>query len=193
MAWAFAPPTERARVLHAHHEAAREAMAYIAAEIGRARLGKAGQDGVEPGHVAWLEFTHHTARRTAVTVQGGEIRIDPDRSSPGDPDLHTHFLIPNAVFCESGRVGSLDTAAIGGFIFEADGVYQALLGQKLRDAGFAVELDPATGAARMPVIPDAVRTLFSKRSAPARHSPARRPRIARKTGTACRRRSGTPG
>jgi hypothetical protein len=165
VAWAFAPPTERARVLHAHHEAAREAMAYIAAEIGRARLGKAGQDGVEPGHVAWLEFTHHTARRTAVTVQDGAIRIDPDRSSPGDPDLHTHFLIPNAVFCDSGRVGSLDTAAIGGFIFEADAVYQALLGQKLRDAGFAVELDPATGAARMPVIPDSVRTLFSKRSA----------------------------
>ena len=165
VAWAFAPPTERARILHAHHEAAREAMAYIAAEIGRARLGKAGQDGVEPGHVAWLEFTHHTARRTAVTVQDGAIRIDPDRSSPGDPDLHTHFLIPNAVFCDSGRVGSLDTAAIGGFIFEADAVYQALLGQKLRDAGLAVELDPATGAARMPVIPDAIRTLFSKRSA----------------------------
>ena len=165
VAWAFAPATERARILHAHHEAAREAMAYIATEIGRARLGKAGQDGVEPGHVAWLEFTHHTARRTAVTVQDGEIRIDPDRSSPGDPDLHTHFLVPNAVFCESGRVGSLDTAAIGGFIFEADAVYQALLGQKLRDAGFAIDLDPETGAARMPVVPDAIRTLFSKRSA----------------------------
>ena len=163
--WAFAPPTERAKILNAHHEAAREAMAYIAAEIGKARLGKAGQDGAEPGHVAWLEFTHHTARRTAVTVRDGEIRIDPDRSSPGDPDLHTHFLVPNAVFCESGRVGSLDTAAIGGFIFEADAVYQALLGQKLRDAGFEVALDPATGAARMPVVPDAIRTLFSKRSA----------------------------
>jgi hypothetical protein len=165
VAWAFALPTERARILHAHHEAAREAMAYIAAEVGKARLGKAGQDGAEPGHVAWLEFTHHTARRTAVTVQDGEVRIDPDRSSPGDPDLHTHFLIPNAVFCESGRVGSLDTAAIGGFIFEADAVYQALLGQKLRDAGFAVDLDRETGAARMPVIPDTIRTLFSKRSA----------------------------
>ena len=165
VAWAFAPPTERARILHAHHEAARETMAYIAAEIGRARLGKAGQDGAESGHIAWLEFTHHTARRTAVTVQDGAIRIDPDRSSPGDPDLHTHFLVPNAVFCESGRVGSLDTAAIGGFIFEADAIYQALLGQKLRDVGVAVELDPATGAARMPVIPDDIRTLFSKRSA----------------------------
>jgi TrwC relaxase len=165
VAWAFAPPTERAKILYAHHEAAREVMAYIAAEIGKARVGKAGQDGAEPGHVAWLEFTHHTARRTAVTVRDGEIRIDRDRSSPGDPDLHTHFLVPNAVFCESGRVGSLDTAAIGGFIFEADAVYQALLGQKLRDAGFAVDLDHETGAARMPVIPDTIRTLFSKRSA----------------------------
>lgn len=165
VAWAFAQPTERAMILNAHHEAAREAMEYIAAEIGNARIGKAGQDGAEPGHVAWLEFTHHTARRTAVTVQNGVVRIDPDRSSPGDPDLHTHFLIPNAVFCDSGRVGSLDTAAIGGFIFEADAIYQALLGQKLRDVGFGVDLDLKTGAATLPAIPERIRTLFSKRSA----------------------------
>src|SRR3954467_9779081 len=63
-----------------------------------------------------LEFTHHTSRRTPFPVEDGEIRISPNASAPGDPDLHTHFLIPNAVFCESGRVGSLDTAAIGGFI-----------------------------------------------------------------------------
>jgi len=52
-----------------------------------------------------------------------------DASAPGDPELHTHFLIPNAVFCDSGRVGSLDTAAIGGFIFEADAFYQPRLAQ----------------------------------------------------------------
>ena len=87
-----------------------------------------------------------------------------DGGIAGDPDLHTHFLMPNAVFCDSGRVGSLDTAAIKGFIFEADGVYHARLGQKLRDVGFEVELDERTGAARMPVIPDDIRALFSKRT-----------------------------
>ena len=92
------------------------------------------------------------------------MKLAQDEGAPGDPDLHTHFLIPNAVFCESGRVGSLDTAAIGGFIHEADAFYQACITQNLRDTGFEVELDQKTGAARMPIIPDEVRTLFSKRT-----------------------------
>ena len=86
------------------------------------------------------------------------------KPAPGDPDLHTHFLIPNAVFCESGRVGSLDTAAIAGMIFKADAEYHARLGQKLRDAAFDVALDDKTGAARMTAIPRDVSMLFSKRS-----------------------------
>jgi conjugative relaxase-like TrwC/TraI family protein len=164
VAWAFAEPVEQARIYHAHIEAAREAVGYIAAEIGKARVGKGGRDGAVPGHVAWLEFTHHTSRRTQFTVEAGAIKISPSATAPGDPDLHTHFLLPNSVFCDNGKVGSLDTAAIGGFIFEADAFYQARLGQKLRDAGFAIELDPKTGAARLTAVPDEIRTLFSKRT-----------------------------
>lgn len=159
VAWAFAPPVERARIFNAHIEAAREAVAYIAAEIGQARLGDGGEDGREAGHVTWLEFTHHTSRR--VQVRNGDMTTD---MGPADPNLHTHHLIPNAVFCPSGKVGSLDTAAIGGFIFEADAFYQARLGQKLRDAGFEVELDHRTGAARMPIVPDEIVAMFSKRT-----------------------------
>jgi hypothetical protein len=51
VAWAFASPVEQARIYNAHLEAAREAVGYIASEVGRARLGSGGQDGVEPGHV----------------------------------------------------------------------------------------------------------------------------------------------
>jgi conjugative relaxase-like TrwC/TraI family protein len=159
VAWAFAGPVEQAMIYNAHIEAAREAVGYVAAEIGRVRLGKGGRDGTEDGHVAWLEFTHHTSRR--VQIKEGGVTRD---AGPGDPDLHTHFLIPNAVFAESGKVGSLDTAAIGGFIFEADAFYHARLSQRLRDAGFETELDHRTGAARMPAVPDDVRTLFSKRT-----------------------------
>ena len=164
VAWAFAPEVEQAQIFNAHIEAAREAVGYIAEEIGQARLGKGGEEGFEPGHVAWLEFTHHTTRRTMVTVENGDVKIDKDKGIAGDPDLHTHFLMPNAVFCDSGRVGSLDTMAIKGFIFEADAYYHARLGTKLREAGFEVGLDERTGAARMGVIPDHVRTLFSKRT-----------------------------
>jgi ATP-dependent exoDNAse (exonuclease V) alpha subunit len=164
VAWAFASPAEQAAIYWAHLEAAREAVAYIASEVGVARVGKGGQEGTEKGHVAWLEFTHHTARRVAMKAGPDGNPEFTDEGSAGDPDLHTHFLIPNAVFCESGRVGSLDTAAIRGFIFEADAYYHATLGQKLRDAGFDIALDERTGAARMTAIPEMVRTLFSKRS-----------------------------
>jgi TrwC relaxase/AAA domain len=167
VAWGFAPPVEQAQIFNCHIEAAREAVGYIADQIGRARFGHAGMGGTEPGDVAWLEFTHHTTRRTARYVDGdGVIQVVAEKGKglSGDPDLHTHFLIPNAVFCDSGRVGSLDTrAATHGFIFEADAFYHARLGQKLREAGFDVHLDERTGAARMAVIPQEVCDLFSKR------------------------------
>ena len=165
VAWAFANPVEQAKIFYAHLEAAREAVATIAEHVGQARIGRNGQDGTEPGHVAWLEFTHHTARRVMVSIRDGEVvELKQEETAPGDPDLHTHFLIPNAVFCESGRVGSLDTAAIAGLIFKADAEYHARIGQKLRDAGFDIALDSKTGAARMTAIPEDVCALFSKRS-----------------------------
>jgi energy-coupling factor transporter ATP-binding protein EcfA2 len=164
VAWGLANNIEQAMIMNAHIEAAREAVGYIGAEIGRARIGNGGEDGWVSGSVGWLEFTHHTARKTMVSVQNGQVVVEPDKEIRGDPGIHTHFLIPNAVFCPDGRVGSLDTAAIRGFIFEADGYYQAKLGQKLRDAGFEVALDERTGAARMTAISDDLRALFSKRT-----------------------------
>ena len=72
--------------------------------------------------------------------------------------------MPNAVFTDLGRVGSLDTAAVPGFLFEAGAVYQMRLARYLNDEGFEIALDLKTGAAVMPVIPEDVRTLFSKRT-----------------------------
>jgi hypothetical protein len=165
VAWGFAEQAEQAMIYGAHIEAAREAVAYIAKEIGVARLWEGGEEtGVSEGHVAWLEFTHHTGRRVQISVQDGETKVETDASVAGDPDLHTHFLIPNAVFCEDGRIGSLYTKRIQGFIFEADAFYQATLAQKLRDAGFDVVMDAKTGAARMVAVPKDVCDLFSKRS-----------------------------
>lgn len=164
VAWGFASPVEQAMIYNAHIEAAREAVGLIADEVGKVRLGDGGKDGSEPGHIAWLEFTHHTSRRVQVTTEKDGAKITADAGFSGDPDLHTHFLIPNAVFSETGKVGSLDTAAVAGFIFVADAFYHARLATKLRDAGFDVALDERTGAARMTVIPEDLRSLFSKRT-----------------------------
>lgn len=164
VAWAFAAPAEQAVIYNAHLDAARAAVAHIATGIGIARTGAGGEGGEIPGHVAWLEFTHHTGRRVQIATTNGETKVTQDRSVAGDPDLHTHFLIPNAVFTEDGRVGSLNTKRIAGFLFKADAFYQARLAQNLRDSGFDAVLDTKTGAARMPAIPDDIRAMFSKRT-----------------------------
>lgn len=159
-AWGLASPAERASILNAHLDAARAAVSYIATEVGQVRLGDGGKDGSVPGHVTWLEFTHHTARRVQITQ--GNVTHD---LGPGDPNPHTHFLIPNVVYAEDGKkVGSLDTAAIRGFIFEADGYYQARLAQNLRDAGFDADMDTRTGAARLSIVPEQVNEQLSKRT-----------------------------
>ena len=86
VAWAFANPVEKAKIFNAHIEAAREAVATIAGYVGQARIGRNGEDGTEPGHVAWLEFTHHTARRVMVSIRDGEVaelkRERPHRATP---------------------------------------------------------------------------------------------------------------
>lgn len=117
VAWALAVPAERAAIFQAHRDAAHEAMAYLEGHIGRAAKGKGGRDGYDPGHVGWIAFDHHTARPTLTLAEGGEtVRLAVP--VPGDPDLHTHFAVVNAVFCENGRVGSLDLGHLDGLIKE---------------------------------------------------------------------------
>src|SRR6185312_3842677 len=156
--WAFANPQEQAAIYDAHIQAGREAVAYMAKRIGVVRLGDGGKDGSEQGHVGWIEFTHHTARKTQFAVENGEIVSKTD-AAVGDMDLHTHRLIPNAVFSESGKVGSIDSQGITGFIKEAGAVYQMRFASSLMESGFNVELDPKTGSAVNPDISDDLRNL----------------------------------
>ena len=167
VAWAFAAPAEQAAIYLAHRDAAAEAMATIEARIGQARRGQGGRDGADPGHVGWLAFDHYTCRPTLWTSRetGGRTITErlPIRVA-GDPDLHTHFTVMNAVFCDTGRVGSLDLNRLDGLIKEAGALYQAFLASGLRRLGATVGLDPKTGMARLAAIPDAIRAHFSKRS-----------------------------
>ncbi|WP_132294154.1 MULTISPECIES: MobF family relaxase [Roseicella] len=164
VAWAFAVPAEQAAIYQAHRDAASEAMAYLEAHIAQAKLGHGGKDGSEPGHIGWIEFDHYTARPTLWMEQNGQTeRVAVPIA--GDPDLHTHFTVMNAVFCESGRVGSLDLGQLDGLIKETGALYQAHLATNLRDRLQAsVSLDPDTGMARLDAIPTEVRDHFSKRS-----------------------------
>lgn len=170
LAWAFAPTeAERNIIAQAHRDAVDRAMRHVETEIGRARRGKAGRAGYEPGAIAWVGFEHYTSRPTVEIV-----RADPTTGGPrteivslkvaGDPQLHTHVAVPNLVLTESGRVGALDLQRLEGRIHEWGALYQAHLATNLRRAGIEVTLDPERGSARIVAIPERIRAAFSKRT-----------------------------
>jgi TrwC relaxase/AAA domain len=170
LAWAFAPTAaERAIIAQAHHDAVDAAMRHVESEIGRARKGKAGREGFEPGRIGWVRFDHYASRPTVEVPRRdaatGEAYTElVTLKVAGDPQLHTHVAVPNAVLTESGRVGGLDLQRLEGRVHEWGALYQAHLATNLRRHGIDVVLDAATGAARITAIPDSVRAAFSKRT-----------------------------
>ncbi len=65
LAWAFAPTeAERNIIAQAHRDAVDAAMGHVERELGRARKGKAGRDGFEPGRIGWIRFDHYASRPT---------------------------------------------------------------------------------------------------------------------------------
>lgn len=167
VAWAFGVPAEQAAIFQAHADAADKAMAYVEMEMAKATKGKGGKDGWDQGHLGWVYFDHYTSRPTVdieTEVDGKRVTELVIVPVSGDMDLHRHHTVTNAVFCENGRVGSMDLDRLDGFIKEAGALYQAHLAQNLRNIGAEVTIDPDTGSARLPAIPDEVRTHFSKRT-----------------------------
>ena len=100
VAWAFARPAEQAAIYGAHRDAAAEAMAYVETRIDQARKGDGGREGADPGHVGWIAFDHYTSRPTLWTTRQEDGRTVTESVAvkvAGDPDLHTHFTVMNAV------------------------------------------------------------------------------------------------
>jgi hypothetical protein len=170
LAWAFAPTeAERNIIAQAHRDAVDAAMRHVESELGRARKGKAGRDGFEPGRIGWIRFDHYASRPTVEVPRhdaaSGEAYTElVTLKVAGDPQLHTHVAVPNAVLTGSGRVGGLDLQRLEGRVHEWGALYQAHLATNLRRHGIGVTLDAATGAARITAIPETVRAAFSKRT-----------------------------
>lgn len=169
LAWAFAPSeTERNLIAQAHREAVHETMLLVAETIGQARIGQGGKGGAETGAIGWISFDHYAARPTLEIAQpkaDGTVETElVTVKVAGDPQLHTHVTVPNAVLCPSGRVGSLDTLRMHHRIHELGAIYQAHLARNLRVLGAEVALDEKLGSARLVTVPDSVRTAFSKRT-----------------------------
>lgn len=171
LAMAFAATdAERAMIVCAHREAVAATMRAIEGEIARARKGKAGSGGYDAGSMMWLEFVHYTSRPTIEIVKcdlvtGCDYTETVTVKTAGDPQLHSHVMIPNVVMTSSGKIGGLFLQRLSGRVHEYGAIYQAYLAKNLRALGIPIKLDPVTGAACIIAVPETVREAFSKRTA----------------------------
>ncbi len=170
LAWAMAPTeAERNIIAQAHKDAVASTMLHVEAEIGRARRGKAGRDGYDPGRIGWISFDHYASRPTVEVARtdratGQAYTEIVTLKVAGDPQLHTHVAVPNVVLTQDGRVGGLDLQRLKGRVHEFGALYHAYLATNLRRSGVEVVLDETTGTARVAAIEDRVRDAYSKRT-----------------------------
>jgi len=144
--WAFGSPEVSSIVARAHVQAVTEALALLEA---RAAVSRQQTDGVRSrvGTAGWAvaTFQHRT-------------------SSAGDPQLHTHCVIPNVVARPGGSYASLDAAALYTWGKPSGCVYQEQLRRILTEQ-LGVEWGPDRNGTREIVgfTPVQLRK-FSKRS-----------------------------
>jgi hypothetical protein len=161
----FAPtPAESAAFCNAVDRANDRAMRFVAQELGWARKGAGGEDGADPGAVGWISFRHNTARPTLLLQDGKEGQTYLyDAPVAGDPHLHIHNFLMNLVVTAEGRVGSLDSKALGDVRVKTFGAYfQAVLADELRRLGVEIDYDEGEQAITVTVIPEPVNKAFSK-------------------------------
>ncbi|MDP9104076.1 MAG: relaxase domain-containing protein, partial [Pseudomonadota bacterium] len=165
LAWAMAPiPSEAALIVQSQRDAVAAALLQVEAEVGRARRGRGGAGGHDPGPILWIQFHHYTARPTPGGDGGGENgagQADP----AGSPQLHTHVAIPNVTITADGHVGALDLQRLNGRLKEFGALYQARVATALRELGADVGLDPETGAAVLLGVSAEACRAFSRRTA----------------------------
>jgi phage/plasmid primase-like uncharacterized protein len=170
LAWAFAETdAERNSILQAHRDARDATLRYIEGEIAWGRRGDGGRDGDERGHLAWITADHFTSRPTVAVTRPDPVTgvVDTELHTlkvAGDPQLHTHCIMPNLMVTQSGRVVSINRDLFDGRIHEFGAVYQALLAKELLAIGAEVVLCERTLMAKLPAIPDEVAEEFSKRT-----------------------------
>ena len=157
-------PAESAAIRNAVRRANDATMRYVGRELGWARRGKGGEDGADPGDVAWVSFDHHTARPTLAVRDGPDgATYLMDVPIHGDPHDHIHNFLLNLVVTEDGRIGSLDTRALTGVrVHEFGAYFQAKLAEELRQLGMRIGYDKNEQAAYVDAIPQRAVDAFSK-------------------------------
>lgn len=138
-----------AAVRAAHQAAIAEALAYLESVAGHGLRGHQG-DGQRAQRITtdgWIvaAFEHRTSRA-------------------GDPQLHTHLVVPNLLYAADGKRSALDSRALHRHALTASYLYHAVLrGQLTRQLGVAWTT-PHKGIAEVAGIPpDLIKTFSTRR------------------------------
>ena len=144
--WALGGTTAGRQVLDAHRAAVMAALGYLDTHAGLSRRGTNGVEQVATGGLVAALFDHRTSRA-------------------GDPQLHTHALVPNKLRCVDGVWRTLDGHEIYHHKKAAGAVYQAALRAELHTRlGVVFEPVNAHGQAEIVGVPTDLMTAWSKRA-----------------------------
>ncbi|HWZ56340.1 MAG TPA: AAA family ATPase [Verrucomicrobiae bacterium] len=140
-------------------------------------MGNGGSKGTEDATMTWVRVDHFTARPTVAFkradpetgIVGTEVFTISQKIN-GDPQLHSHCIIPNYLVTETGRFTAIPKDLMRGRRLEFGAVYQAFLAKHLRGIGVNVALHTDNHMAHISAVPEAVCDEFSKRTADAQES-----------------------
>ncbi|HLZ37213.1 MAG TPA: MobF family relaxase [Mycobacteriales bacterium] len=130
-------------VRRAHDAAVAQAVGYLEREAGEVRRGRDGVDRLPGGGFVAAAFRHRSSRA-------------------GDPQLHTHVLVPNLTRGGDGRWSALDGRQLYLQAKTAGTLYQTALRHELHHLGLTFRLNP-NGTCEITGVPTSVLQAFSRR------------------------------
>jgi conjugative relaxase-like TrwC/TraI family protein len=144
---AFGHPSEAlgVRVIEAHEAAVRSALGWLedhGAVVVRHRPG--GVHRFEPARGVYALFWHSTSRA-------------------GDPQLHTHVLVPNLAADRSCQLGATDRHILKAWVEPASSIYKLALRAELATMGLRFATPRQNGLAELEGMPERTRRRFSHR------------------------------
>jgi conjugative relaxase-like TrwC/TraI family protein len=141
--WAFGADEVRDAISVAHDRAVESVLDHLSTEACYARRGAGGSRLIEANGFIAAAFRHRTSRA-------------------GDPQLHTHVVVPNLVQGSDGRWSAPDGRHLYAWKMTAGNLYRSALRAELRPLGLSWHVR-RNGLSEVRDVPQAVLRAFSKR------------------------------
>jgi conjugative relaxase-like TrwC/TraI family protein len=142
--WAFGPDKVRDAISVAHDRAVGGVLDHLSTEACYARRGAGGRQLIEAGGFIGAAFRHRTSRA-------------------GDPQLHTHVVVPNLVHAD-GQWSAPDGRHLFTWKMTGGALYRSALRAELAPLGLAWQVRH-NGLSELRDIPKSIPRAFSKRRA----------------------------